>query len=85
MANEYFVHQQIDSNGGSVPFVDHNQLPHLSYWHHISGRLNACWTECNKALNWRKMWPKKGKKSYEYRWRVLRLHSPQKASPSQQP
>jgi hypothetical protein len=41
--------------------VDNNQLLHLLYSCHIWGRLNACQTECNKALNWRKMWPKKQK------------------------
>jgi hypothetical protein len=61
MANEYFVRQRIDSNGSSVPFVHNNQLPRLSYSRRIWGRLNACRTECNKALNWRKMWPKKQK------------------------
>jgi hypothetical protein len=61
MANEYFVHQQIVSNGDSVPYVNNNQLPHLLYSCCIWARLNACQTKCNKALNWRKMWPKKQK------------------------
>jgi hypothetical protein len=59
-ANAYFVRQRIDSNGGFVPIVDHNP-PHLSYSRRIWGGIVACRTECNKALNGRKMWPKKQK------------------------
>jgi len=51
MANAYFVRQRIDFNGGFVPVVDHNPLPRLSYSRRIWGRLKACRTECNKALN----------------------------------